>query len=74
MIQGALTVEEMREMREAQQVNQMKLARAWGEVAGSLKTAEVALRAATPYAIRLAQTRRVPRTTPASTGIPETKR
>jgi hypothetical protein len=71
MIQGAMTVGEMREMREA---NQMMLARAWGEVAGSLKTAELALRAASPYAIQLAQTRRAPRTTPASTGILETTR
>lgn len=73
MIQGAMTVEEMKEMQEMR-VNQTKLARAWGEVAGSLKTAETALRAATPYAIQLAQTRRAPRTTPASTGILETKR
>lgn len=70
MIQGAMTVEEMREL----QVNPLTLARAWGEVAGHLQTAELALRAATPYAIHLAQTRRVPRTTPASTGILETKR
>lgn len=70
MIQGALSVDEMQEM----QMNQAKLARAWGEVAGSLRTAEAALRAATPYAIQLAQTRRVPRTTPASTGILETRR
>ena len=70
MIQGAMTVEEMREVR----VNPTQLARAWGEVAGHLQTAEVALRAATPYVLPLARTQRAPRTTPASTGILETKR
>ena len=74
MIQGALTVDEMRQMREAQEANQLKLAREWGEVAGHLQTAEVALRAATYEALKVAQIRRVLRTTPISTGTLETRR
>ncbi len=86
MIQGAMTVEDMRGQRlqlaSAQQLQQLnvvnaeavKRANEWGQVKGHLATAEVALKNETAAALQTAQTRRAPRTTPASTRTLETMR
>lgn len=81
MIQGAMTVEEMKMMAEqrpqlatAINAGAVKRASEWGQVKGHLATAEVALKMATPASLAAAQRLLAPRTTPASTQILETMR
>ena len=77
MIQGAMTVEEMKMMAENRKLilaDEVKRANAWGQVKGHLATAEVALKNATPTSLAAAQRLLAPRTKPASTQILETMR
>lgn len=91
MIQGAMTVEEMRgiEVDPGQRLrvvsdgasrlqlvdrDALKRANEWGQVTGHLATVQVALKNETAAALQTAQTRRAPRTRPASTRILETMR
>ena len=79
MVQGAMTVEEMQWVEQGQKLqlvnaDAVKKAGEWGQVKGHLATAEVALKNATPASLATAQTRRVPRTRPASKQILETMR
>jgi hypothetical protein len=88
MIQGAMTVEEMQwreqggrlDLAAAVPLNgtawaeAVRLAGEWGQVKGHLATAEVALRNETAASLQTAQTRRAPRTRPASRRTLETMR
>ena len=80
MVQGVMTAEDLRGIEGANgqivfiQNDVVKLASEWGQVRGHLATVETALRVATLGALQVAQTRRAPRTTPASKRTLETMR
>lgn len=79
MIQGAMNFVDgqWREPRQGLRLvsaEELKRADEWGQVKGHLATAEVALKNETQAALQLAQTRRAPRTRPASPRTLETMR